>query len=186
MSEGLLALLLLTGSPPSWVFMVLAGIAGAGQALFNPDLTGSSPRSTPSPSPRSSSSAPSSPATISAAPPPGAILATYGAGSIAGALAALRFRPRRPLVAATLGTAVFALPLGLIALPAGTMAIAAAAGAAGFGVSIFATLYDWFGSVAFVPLGYLLAAPLASALGDRGGPAPRRGRGDRLLRGGAS
>jgi hypothetical protein len=28
--------------------------------------------------------------------------------------------------------------------------------------------YDWFGSVAFVPLGYLLAAPLASALGDRG------------------
>ncbi len=67
------------------------------------------------------------------------------------------------------------------------MAIAAAAGAAGFGSSIFATLwdttmqrtipaatlspvsaYDWFGSVAFVPLGYLLAAPLASALGDRG------------------
>jgi hypothetical protein len=131
-SQGLLAVLLLTGSPSLWVF-------------------------------------------------------TLGAGSIDGALAALRFRPRRPLVAATLGTAVFALPLGLIALPGSTVAIAAAAGAAGFGVSIFATLwdttmqrtipaailsrvsaYDWFGSVAFVPLGYLLAAPLASALGDRG------------------
>lgn len=27
--------------------------------------------------------------------------------------------------------------------------------------------YDWLGSVAFVPLGYILAAPLASALGVR-------------------
>ncbi len=39
-SEGLLAVLLLTGSPPLWVFMVLAGVLGAGQALFNPALTG--------------------------------------------------------------------------------------------------------------------------------------------------
>jgi hypothetical protein len=35
-SEGLLAVLLLTGSPPLWVFMLL----GAGQALFNPAMTG--------------------------------------------------------------------------------------------------------------------------------------------------
>ncbi len=287
-SEGLLAVLLLTGSPPLWVFMVLAGVLGAGQALFNPALTGLIPEIVQTerlqqangllgvaastaqvvgPSLagvivaaggagwaiavdaasyavsglcllalRSAARAPvpAEPASLlsqltagwqefrsrtwlwlivgqyalfnalafapfmvlgavvardhlGGAAAWGAILATFGAGSIAGALAALRFRPRRPLVAATLGTAVFALPLGLIALPGSTVAIAAAAGAAGFGVSIFATLwgttmqrtipaailsrvsaYDWFGSVAFVPLGYLVAAPLASALGDRG------------------
>ncbi len=287
-SEGLLAVLLMTGSPPLWVFMVLAGVLGAGQALFNPALTGLIPEIVQTerlqqangllgvatstaqvvgPSLarvivaaggaawaialdaasyavsglcllalRSAARAPvpAEPASLlsqltagwqefrsrtwlwlivaqyalfnalafapfmvlgavvardhlGGAAAWGAILATFGAGSIAGALAALRFRPRRPLAAATLGTAVFALPLGLIALPGSTVAIAAAAGAAGFGVSIFATLwdttmqrtipaailsrvsaYDWFGSVAFVPLGYLLAAPLASALGDRG------------------
>ena len=39
-SELLLAALLLTGSPALWVFMVLAGVIGAGQAFFNPALTG--------------------------------------------------------------------------------------------------------------------------------------------------
>ncbi len=287
-SEGLLAVLLLTGSPPLWVFMVLAGVLGAGQALFNPALTGLIPEIVQTERLQQANGllgvaastaqvvgpslagvivaaggagwaiavdaasyavsglcllalrsaarapAPAEPASLlnqlaagwqefrsrtwlwlivaqyalfnalafapfmvlgaivardhlGGAVAWGAILATFGAGSIAGALAALRFRPHRPLVAATLGTAVFALPLGLIAVPGSTVAIAAAAGAAGFGVSIFATLwdttmqrtipaailsrvsaYDWFGSVAFVPLGYLLAAPLASALGDRG------------------
>jgi hypothetical protein len=64
--------------------------------------------------------------------------------------------------------------------------IATAAAVAGAGLSIFSTLwettlqpevprevlsrvsaYDWFGSVAFVPFGYLIAAPLASLLGTR-------------------
>src|SRR5229473_2018985 len=39
-SELLLAAFVLTGSPPLWVFMVLAGVIGAGQAFFNPALTG--------------------------------------------------------------------------------------------------------------------------------------------------
>jgi MFS family permease len=39
-SELLLAALVLTGSPALWVFMVLAGVIGAGQAFFNPALTG--------------------------------------------------------------------------------------------------------------------------------------------------
>src|SRR5262245_37389631 len=38
--EGLLAVLLLTGSPPLWIVMVLAGVLGAGQAFFNPAMTG--------------------------------------------------------------------------------------------------------------------------------------------------
>jgi MFS family permease len=39
-SELLLAGLVISGSPPLWVFMVLAGVIGAGQAFFNPALTG--------------------------------------------------------------------------------------------------------------------------------------------------
>ena len=39
-SELLLAALVITDSPPLWVFMVLAGVIGAGQAFFNPALTG--------------------------------------------------------------------------------------------------------------------------------------------------
>lgn len=39
-SELLLAALVITGSPPLWVFMVLAGVIGGGQAFFNPALTG--------------------------------------------------------------------------------------------------------------------------------------------------
>ena len=84
------------------------------------------------------------------------------------------------------GSAMVPVPLALIALPAGTALIAIAAAVAGAGLSIFSTLwettlqrevprevlsrvsaYDWFGSVAFVPLGYLIAAPLAALLGTR-------------------
>jgi predicted MFS family arabinose efflux permease len=40
LSELLLAALVIAGSPQLWVFMVLAGVIGAGQAFFNPALTG--------------------------------------------------------------------------------------------------------------------------------------------------
>jgi MFS family permease len=42
-SEGLLAVLLLTGSAPLWIVMVLAAVLGAGQAFFNPAMTGLMP-----------------------------------------------------------------------------------------------------------------------------------------------
>lgn len=284
-SEGVLAVLLLTGTPPLWAFMVLAGVLGAGQAFFNPAMTGLMPEMVSAerlqqanglrgiatsagqvvgPSvagiivaaggtgwaiaidsvtyavsaacllrldiPRRHPSPPSSMfsqladgwhefrsrtwlwavvaqfATFNAlcvapfmvlgavvahdhlggAGAWGAILAVFGVGSILGGLVSVRLHVRRPLVTATFGTAVFALPLALIALPAATVLIAAAAGAAGGGLSIFGTLwettlqrevpgealsrvsaYDWFGSIAFVPLGYVLVGPLAAVLGVR-------------------
>lgn len=116
----------------------------------------------------------------------GAILASLGAGSIVGALVSTRMRPQRPLMLATVGAACFALPVGLIAIPAPTALIAIGAAMAGIGLSTFGTLwetslqrnvpgeilsrvsaYDWFGSVAFVPLGYVLTAPLSALLGVR-------------------
>jgi MFS family permease len=116
----------------------------------------------------------------------GAILAAFGAGSVAGGIAAIRLHPRRPLVIAEAGVALFAAPVALLALPAPTALIAVAAGVAGIGLSVFGTLwetalqqhvpsavlsrvsaYDWFGSVAFVPLGFLIAGPVAGVVGVR-------------------
>jgi MFS family permease len=116
----------------------------------------------------------------------GAILAGLGLGSIAGGLLAVRLRPHRPLVVATFGVVPFALPLTFMALSSDTIAIAIAAGVAGVGLSVFDTLwettmqrevptealsrvssYDWFGSIAFVPLGYVLAGVLAATVGIR-------------------
>lgn len=123
---------------------------------------------------------------LGGAGPWGAILAVFGAGSILGGLVAVRLQPRRPLITATVGAATFGLPVTLIALPAATILVALAAGVAGIGLSVFDTLwqttlqrevpsealsrvsaYDWFGSAAFVPVGYILVGPLTAILGVR-------------------
>jgi MFS family permease len=114
------------------------------------------------------------------------ILAASGVGSILGDFAALALRPRRPLVLGCLVVSTFAIPLGLLAIPAPSGAIAAGAFAATFGLTVFNTLfvttmqeqvpaealsrvtaYDWLASVAFLPLGYALAGPLAELVGLR-------------------
>jgi MFS family permease len=116
----------------------------------------------------------------------GAILGALGIGSVLGGIAAIRLHPRRPLVVAEIGTAFFAAPVALLAFPAATALIAVAAGVAGVGLSVFGTLwetalqrhvppavlsrvssYDWFGSVAFVPLGLIIAGPVAGLIGVR-------------------
>jgi predicted MFS family arabinose efflux permease len=282
-SELLLAALLLTGSPPLWAFLVLAGVLGAGQAFFNPALTGLLPLIS-SPGRLQQANALSGTATSAAqiagpaiagvivaaggagwaiatdgmtyavsaaclalvriparaehsdesfaaqlregwaefrsrswlwvtvaqfslfnvftyapfmvlgaviadralggAAAWGVILAAQGAGSVIGGLTVLRTRTRRPLVAAILGMACFALPAALLAARAPAAAIAAAAAVSGAGLAVCDTLwstalqqhvpaavlsrvsaYDWLGSIAFVPLGYALAGPLASTIG---------------------
>jgi MFS family permease len=116
----------------------------------------------------------------------GAILTAQAAGLVVGGLIGLRFRPRRMLVAATLG--ILAIPAPLIALgfPLGLPAIAAIAFLAGIGSEIFGLLwhttmqqeipadklsraysYDALGSIGLVPVGYALAGPVADAIGVR-------------------
>jgi hypothetical protein len=114
----------------------------------------------------------------------GGILAAQGAGSIIGGLAVLRVRVGRPLVAVVLGLVCFSAPVALLAVRAPVGAIAAAAAVSGAGFAVSDTLwsttlqkqvppaalsrvsaYDWLGSIAFVPLGYALAGPLAGAIG---------------------
>ncbi|MGH7911270.1 MAG: MFS transporter [Candidatus Dormibacteraceae bacterium] len=123
---------------------------------------------------------------LGGAAPWGAIEAVFGAGSIAGGILAVRVRTRRPLVTGSLVAATFAIPVALVAVPAPAWLIALGAGIAGIGFSIFDTVwettlqrevpravlsrvsaYDWFGSIAFLPIGFAIAGPLASRFGIR-------------------
>ncbi|MEY2440836.1 MAG: hypothetical protein QOJ46_262 [bacterium] len=114
----------------------------------------------------------------------GYVWVAFGAGTIAGSLAALRWRPRHPLrcgMALILlwpaGVALFAAGMALeLVVPA--MAVAGT-GAALFEVWWVTALaerippdklsrvisYDWAVSLGLLPLGYVLAGPAANALG---------------------
>ena len=114
----------------------------------------------------------------------GILAAAFGAGTIAGALIGFRWRPRYPMRAGMLlalpwpgAAACFAL-----GLPVALLVIAFVA--AGCGLMLFGiwwetalaervppqflsrvTAYDWMGSLALLPLGYVLAGPLGEAFG---------------------
>jgi len=117
----------------------------------------------------------------------GAILAATGVGGVAAGLVMLRYRPARPLVVAQVSSAMMVVPIVLLVFRAPVVAIALGACLSGAGGSVFGTLwtttmqreippailsrvsaYDWFGSVAFLPLGYALVGVLSATLGING------------------
>ncbi len=116
----------------------------------------------------------------------GALEACGGAGAVCGALTALAWHPRRPLRAGLL--LILAWPLQAAALAAGAplAVVVCCAWATGFGFSLMmiwwesalvehipphalsrVSAYDWMGSLALLPLGYVLASTLASTVGAR-------------------
>jgi MFS family permease len=113
-----------------------------------------------------------------------AILASGGVGSLAGGLLALRYRPRRPLVASIVFSASIVPMFATLAVVAPTDVIAAASFVFGLGIALHVTLwftvfqrevpehaqsrvssYDALGSVVLMPLGSAIAGPLALAIG---------------------
>src|SRR5436190_5386896 len=120
------------------------------------------------------------------APSWSAVVVADALGTIAGAGVAMRLRPRRPLLVATLATLLYAGPLLLLGLPVPLVAIVVAAFVSGVGVDVFSVLwettvqreipsrllsrvssYDWLGSVSLAPIGIAVAGPLAIAVGAR-------------------
>jgi len=114
----------------------------------------------------------------------GVLESVAGLGAVIGAVLALRWRPARPLRTGLL--LVFAWPLqdGMFALGAPLPAVVLGAFATGFGFSLLmiwwetalahhippsaisrVSAWDWMGSLALLPVGYLVAGPLASVLG---------------------
>jgi MFS family permease len=114
----------------------------------------------------------------------GLIATCAGIGSVLGDAAALRLKPRRPLFAGGLAVSLWALEPVLLARPFPTVAIAAAA-AVGFGAMSFSNAlwftalqeriprealsrvssFDWLGSLVFQQVGYVIAGPVAAAIG---------------------
>jgi len=112
------------------------------------------------------------------------VLAAAGVGALAGSLLATQVDPRRPLLFVALTDGLFALPLAFLAAvpPVPLLACGALVSGAGMmvGMSVWeSTLqrhipgeslsrvssYDWFGSMAFYPLGLAIWGPVAAAIG---------------------
>jgi predicted MFS family arabinose efflux permease len=113
-----------------------------------------------------------------------AILTANGAGRLGGGLVAVFWRPQRPLFTATLLIASWAVPLTLLAITAPLPAIVLTAAIAGAALSVFGAIwrttmqsrvpegersrmssYDWLGSLALLPFGYLIASGAESLVG---------------------
>jgi hypothetical protein len=120
----------------------------------------------------------------------GLIVAAGGVGELAGGMAALRLRPRRPMFVAALLFAGFAVPGALLALAlpawlvAATYLTASAGGIAGnvyWETTIQAhvpnellsrvTAYDWFSSLVAQPAGFAVAGVLVADAGATRGLA---------------
>ena len=114
----------------------------------------------------------------------GAILAAQGAGFIAGGLLSIRWRPARPLLVSVIALLPISAEIACFAGVHVTAVIAVAAFFAGVGLEIFGVnwlttmqqqiparvlsrvySYDALGSFVFIPLGLVIAGPLASRLG---------------------
>jgi hypothetical protein len=112
------------------------------------------------------------------------VMVSFSVGELVGGIASGRARLRRPLFAAALGLVLMAFPPMLLASGAGVAALCAAECGAGIGIAAYGVLVNTaiqrlvpseclarvsaisaVGSFAALPIGYLVAAPLAGVLG---------------------
>jgi MFS family permease len=116
----------------------------------------------------------------------GLLEAVAGVGAVCGGLLGISWRPARPLFAGMLLVLAWPVQDGVFALGAPLALVVVCAFATGFGFSLLmiwwetalarhipaaalsrVSAWDWMGSLALLPLGFLLAGPLAAAFGPR-------------------
>jgi len=109
----------------------------------------------------------------------------WGLGTITGALVAARWRPHRPLRAMVLAGAAWPATVALFGSGAPTALLYLVTAACGVGMGLYGvwwatalaqripphllsrvSAWDWAGSLALLPLGYLLAGSVARAVGE--------------------
>jgi predicted MFS family arabinose efflux permease len=114
----------------------------------------------------------------------GILASAMGAGTIVGAVIGFRWRPRHPMRAGMLLALPFPTAFGAFALGLPAPLLFPIFVLAGTGIALFdvwwhtalaqrvpphmlsrVTSYDWMGSLALLPIGYVLAGPLGEALG---------------------
>ena len=114
----------------------------------------------------------------------GAVMAAFGAGALAGSILAVRAEPSRPLLFCALTEGLFVLPLAFLAASSNVPVLALGALLSGAGMTLGMSVwdstlqrhippeslsrvssYDWFGSMAFTPVGLALWGPIAVGIG---------------------
>ena len=112
------------------------------------------------------------------------VVAGEGLGSLLGALAGLRWRPRQPMVTAGILMMLTAVQNLVLAFHPTTFLLTVAATGAGFAFALGSVIWDttlqrsippeklarvasygWMGAMVFLPAGYALAGPIAMAIG---------------------
>jgi MFS family permease len=111
--------------------------------------------------------------------------AAWGVGTITGALVGARWRPRRPMLLGLAASVFWPAAIAVYAAGPPLAVLFPAMATAGAGVGLFAvwwetalaqripphllsrvSAWDWMGSLALLPFGYLLAGPVGRALGN--------------------
>ena len=114
----------------------------------------------------------------------GVLMAALGIGTIAGSLASTRWRPAHPIRVGQSLIVLYSASVAVFAIGAPVAVAVAAFVLGGFAVGIFGVLwetalaehipphllsrvgaYDWLGSMALIPVAYLVAGPLGESLG---------------------
>ncbi|MFC7310662.1 MFS transporter [Streptomyces monticola] len=155
------------GRPWLWTivaqFSVVVAVIGAAEAVYGPLVARDS---------------------LGGAAPWGLALGTFGAGTVAGALLMMRWKPRRLLLAGSLCVFPLALPSAALAVPVPVAALCGVMFVSGIAIEVFGvswmtalhqeipeekfsrvSAYDWFGSISMVPLATALAGPAETAFG---------------------
>ncbi|MEU2249007.1 MFS transporter [Streptomyces sp. NPDC019224] len=156
-----------TGRPWLWAivaqFSVVVAAVGAAEAVYGPLVARDE---------------------LGGARPWGFALAAFGVGNLAGALLMMRWKPRRLLLAGTLCVFPLALPSAGLAVPLSATWLCVVMLVSGMAIEVFGvswmtamhqeipeeklsrvSAYDWFGSVAMVPVATALAGPVESLVG---------------------
>ncbi|MFE9769620.1 MFS transporter [Streptomyces sp. NPDC005808] len=156
-----------SGRPWLWTivaqFSVVVAVVGAAEAVYGPLVARDS---------------------LGGAGPWGLALGAFGLGTVGGALLMTRWKPRRLLLAGTLCVFPLAAPSAALAVPLPLGWLCAVMLVSGLSIEVFGvswmtalhqeipedklsrvSAYDWFGSIAMVPLATALAGPAEVAFG---------------------
>ncbi|MFC9843047.1 MFS transporter [Streptomyces sp. NPDC060223] len=144
-------------------FSVVVAVVGAAEAVYGPLVARDS---------------------LGGAGPWGLALGAFGLGTVCGALLMTRWKPRRLLLAGTLCVFPLAAPSAALAIPLPLGWLCAVMLVSGLSIEVFGvswmtalhqeipenklsrvSAYDWFGSIAMVPLATALAGPAELAFG---------------------